>query len=100
MFLFQYGPVMQRRSTHLLIMKSILPADDPTLLIYDLKGSKYNRHGQLSPDIQDTAFHYKDMDFIADIPNGLILKPCDYNKLKENLEQDCKVSMAIALQNG
>lgn len=60
-------------------------------LKYDLKGSTYKRRA--SPKEREKAVPtHKDLDFIQDMPDGLLLEAENYNALCKTIQRDCLVS--------
>lgn len=58
---------------------------------YDLKGSTYKRRA--SPKEREKAVPtYKDLDFIQDMPDGLLLEAENFNALCKTIQRDCLVS--------
>lgn len=57
---------------------------------YDLKGSTYKRRA--SPKEREKAVPtYKDLDFMQDMPDGLLLDGDKYNAVCKTLQRDCLV---------
>ena len=59
-------------------------------LKFDLKGSTYKRRA--SAKEKDKAIPtYKDLDFIQDMPDGLLMEADKYNALSKTIQRDCLV---------
>ena len=72
-------------------MNNLLPRIVPMHLKYDMKGSTYKRRA--SPKEREKAVPtHKDLDFIQDMPEGLLLEADNYNALCKTIQRDCLVS--------
>lgn len=79
------------KNIRIVVMNNLLPRIIPMHLIYDLKGSTYKRRA--SPKEREKAVPiYKDLDFIQDLPDGLLLESDNYNALCKTIQRDCLVS--------
>lgn len=79
------------KNIRIVVMNNLLPRIIPMHLKYDLKGSTYKRRA--SPKEREKAVPtYKDLDFIQDMPDGLLLEADNYNALCKTIQRDCLVS--------
>lgn len=79
------------KNIRLVVMNNLLPRVIPMHHKYDLKGSTYKRRA--SPKEREKAVPtYKDLDFIQDLPDGLLLEADNYNALCKTIQRDCLVS--------
>lgn len=75
-------------------MNNLLPRIIPMHVKYDLKGSTYKRRA--SPKERDKVVPtLKDLDFIQDMPDGLLLEADNYNALCKTIQRDCLVSYRL-----
>ncbi|KAG7234208.1 hypothetical protein INR49_005527, partial [Caranx melampygus] len=76
------------KNIRIVVMNNLLPRIIPMHLKYDLKGSTYKRRA--SPKEREKAVPtYKDLDFIQDLPDGLLLEADNYNALCKTIQRDC-----------
>lgn len=79
------------KNIRIVVMNNLLPRIIPMHLKYDLKGSTYKRRA--SPKEREKAVPtHKDLDFIQDMPDGLLLEAENYNALCKTIQRDCLVS--------
>lgn len=84
------------KNIRIVVMNNLLPRIIPMHLKYDLKGSTYKRRA--SPkEREKTVPTYKDLDFIQDMPDGLLLEADNYNALCKTIQRDCLVSLTETL---
>lgn len=71
-------------------MNNLLPSTVRMHLKFDLKGSTYKRRA--SAKERDKAVPtYKDLDFIQDMPEGLLLEGDKYSAVCKTIQRDCLV---------
>lgn len=71
-------------------MNNLLPSAVRMHLKYDLKGSTYKRRA--SAKERDKAVPtYKDLDFMQDMPEGLIMEADKYSGVCKTIQRDCLV---------
>ena len=59
-------------------------------LKFDLKGSTYKRRAS-KKEREKSKPTFKDLDFLSDVPEGLILDQETYSALVKTLQRDCLV---------
>lgn len=59
-------------------------------LKYDLKGSTHKRRAS-AKERERAMPTYKDLDFVQDMPDGLLLEADKYNALSKTIQRDCRV---------
>ncbi|KAK2503676.1 hypothetical protein MC885_005950, partial [Smutsia gigantea] len=72
------------------VMNNILPRVVKMHLKFDLKGSTYKRRAS-KKEKEKSAPTYKDLDFIQDMPEGLMLDADTFSALVKTLQRDCLV---------
>nr|XP_014345752.1 PREDICTED: phosphatidylinositol 4-phosphate 5-kinase type-1 gamma [Latimeria chalumnae] len=80
------------------VMNNILPRVVKMHLKYDLKGSTYKRRAS-KKEREKSSPTFKDLDFMQDNPEGLMLDIDTYNALVKTLQRDC-LNWDIDVLNG
>lgn len=83
------------KNIRVVVMNNVLPRVVRMHLKYDLKGSTYKRRAS-KKEREKARPTFKDLDFMQDIPDGLMLDQDTYNALVKTLQRDCLVSMTAA----
>nr|XP_055103257.1 phosphatidylinositol 4-phosphate 5-kinase type-1 gamma isoform X4 [Symphalangus syndactylus] len=78
------------KNIRVVVMNNILPRVVKMHLKFDLKGSTYKRRA--SKKEKEKSFPtYKDLDFMQDMPEGLLLDADTFSALVKTLQRDCLV---------
>ncbi|XP_054903824.1 phosphatidylinositol 4-phosphate 5-kinase type-1 alpha isoform X1 [Poeciliopsis prolifica] len=86
------------KNIRIVVMNNLLPRIIPMHLKYDLKGSTYKRRA--SPKEREKAVPtYKDLDFIQDMPDGLLLEADNYNALCKTIQRDCLLLQSFKIMD-
>ncbi|XP_024123873.1 phosphatidylinositol 4-phosphate 5-kinase type-1 alpha isoform X1 [Oryzias melastigma] len=86
------------KNIRIVVMNNLLPRIVPMHLKYDLKGSTYKRRA--SPKEREKAVPtYKDLDFIQDMPDGLLLEADNYNALCKTIQRDCLLLQSFKIMD-
>ncbi|KAF6727920.1 Phosphatidylinositol 4-phosphate 5-kinase type-1 gamma [Oryzias melastigma] len=78
------------KNIRVVVMNNVLPRVVRMHLKYDLKGSTYKRRAS-KKEREKARPTFKDLDFMQDIPDGLMLDQDTYNALVKTLQRDCLV---------
>ncbi|KAG7469487.1 hypothetical protein MATL_G00129350 [Megalops atlanticus] len=86
------------KNIRIVVMNNLLPRAVHMHLKYDLKGSTYKRRA--SPKEREKAVPtFKDLDFIQDMPEGLLLEPDNYNALSKTIQRDCLLLQSFKIMD-
>uniref|UniRef100_A0A1A7WF16 Phosphatidylinositol-4-phosphate 5-kinase, type I, alpha, b n=1 Tax=Iconisemion striatum TaxID=60296 RepID=A0A1A7WF16_9TELE len=86
------------KNIRIVVMNNLLPRIIPMHLKYDLKGSTYKRRA--SPkEREKTVPTYKDLDFIQDMPEGLLLEADNFNALCKTIQRDCLLLQSFKIMD-
>ncbi|XP_028833032.1 phosphatidylinositol 4-phosphate 5-kinase type-1 alpha isoform X1 [Denticeps clupeoides] len=86
------------KNIRIVVMNNLLPRAIPMHLKYDLKGSTYKRRA--SPkECEKNRPTFKDLDFIQDVPEGLLLEPDNYNALCKTIQRDCLLLQSFKIMD-
>ncbi|KAM6918795.1 phosphatidylinositol 4-phosphate 5-kinase type-1 alpha-like isoform 2-T2 [Xenentodon cancila] len=78
------------KNIRIVVMNNILPRSVRMHLKFDLKGSTYKRRAS-KKEREKSKPTFKDLDFLSDVPEGLILDQDTYGALVKTLQRDCLV---------
>ncbi|XP_074060229.1 phosphatidylinositol 4-phosphate 5-kinase type-1 gamma isoform X2 [Macrotis lagotis] len=78
------------KNIRVVVMNNILPRLVKMHLKFDLKGSTYKRRAS-KKEKEKSIPTYKDLDFMQDMPEGLMLDADTFNALVKTLQRDCLV---------
>ncbi|XP_030365630.1 phosphatidylinositol 4-phosphate 5-kinase type-1 gamma isoform X3 [Strigops habroptila] len=78
------------KNIRVVVMNNILPRVVKMHLKFDLKGSTYKRRAS-KKEKEKSSPTYKDLDFMQDIPEGLMLDADTFTALMKTLQRDCLV---------
>ncbi|XP_035862864.1 phosphatidylinositol 4-phosphate 5-kinase type-1 gamma isoform X6 [Sander lucioperca] len=78
------------KNIRVVVMNNVLPRVVRMHLKYDLKGSTYKRRAS-KKEREKARPTFKDLDFMQDLQDGLMLDQDTYNALVKTLQRDCLV---------
>ncbi|XP_051989679.1 phosphatidylinositol-4-phosphate 5-kinase, type I, gamma b isoform X2 [Xyrauchen texanus] len=78
------------KNIRIVVMNNVLPRVVRMHLKFDLKGSTCKRQAS-KKEREKSKPTYKDLDFMEDVPDGLLLDVDTYNALVKTLQRDCLV---------
>lgn len=80
------------KNIRVVVMNNVLPRVVKMHLKFDLKGSTYKRRAS-KKEKEKSLPTYKDLDFMQDMPEGLLLDADTFGALVKTLQRDCLVNM-------
>lgn len=87
------------KNIRVVVMNNVLPRVVRMHLKYDLKGSTYKRRAS-KKEREKARPTFKDLDFMQDLLDGLILDQDTYSAMVKTLQRDCLVSLCSERQPG
>ncbi|KAM7373321.1 hypothetical protein PAMP_008184 [Pampus punctatissimus] len=86
------------KNIRIAVMNNLLPSTVQMHLKFDLKGSTYKRRA--SAKERDKAVPtYKDLDFMQDMPGGLILEGDKYSAVCKTIQRDCLLLQSFKIMD-
>lgn len=85
------------KNIRVVVMNNVLPRVVKMHLKFDLKGSTYKRRAS-KKEKEKNLPTYKDLDFMQDMPEGLLLDADTFGALVKTLQRDCLVNTAPSLR--
>ncbi|KAK2887469.1 hypothetical protein QQF64_013368 [Cirrhinus molitorella] len=86
------------KNIRIVVMNNLLPRAVPMHLKFDLKGSTYKRRASPKERAKDVPT-YKDLDFMQDMPEGILLESDHYNALCRTIQRDCRVLQSFKIMD-
>uniref|UniRef100_A0A8C4FBE5 Phosphatidylinositol-4-phosphate 5-kinase type 1 alpha n=1 Tax=Dicentrarchus labrax TaxID=13489 RepID=A0A8C4FBE5_DICLA len=86
------------KNIRIVVMNNLLPRIIPMHIKYDLKGSTYKRRASAKERDKAVPTH-KDLDFIQDMPDGLLLEADNYNALCKTIQRDCLLLQSFKIMD-
>lgn len=86
------------KNIRIVVMNNLLPCAVPMHLKYDLKGSTYKRRASPKERTKSRPT-FKDLDFIQDLPDGLMLENDHYNALCKTIQRDCLLLQSFKIMD-
>lgn len=78
------------KNIRIVVMNNLLPRAVPMHLKFDLKGSTHKRRASPKEKAKSVPT-FKDLDFMQDMPEGILLESDHYNALCRTIQRDCRV---------
>ncbi|XP_056597589.1 phosphatidylinositol-4-phosphate 5-kinase, type I, alpha, a [Triplophysa dalaica] len=97
-FYGHYCVQAEGKNIRIVVMNNLLPCAVPMHLKYDLKGSTYKRRASPKERAKGVPT-YKDLDFMQDLPEGLLLENEHYNALCRTIQRDCRVLQSFKIMD-
>ncbi|XP_042151699.1 phosphatidylinositol 4-phosphate 5-kinase type-1 alpha isoform X1 [Oncorhynchus tshawytscha] len=86
------------KNIRIVVMNNLLPRAVRMHLKYDMKGSTYKRRAS-AKERERAVPTFKDLDFIQDLPDGLLLEPDNYNALSKTIQRDCLLLQSFKIMD-
>ncbi|XP_076149254.1 phosphatidylinositol 4-phosphate 5-kinase type-1 alpha-like [Alosa pseudoharengus] len=86
------------KNIHIVVMNNLLPTTVPIHLKYDLKGSTYRRQASRDECARPVPT-YKDLDFMRDLPDGLLVEAGHYDVLRSTIHEDCLLLQSFRIMD-
>ncbi|KAJ6655213.1 hypothetical protein lerEdw1_005691 [Lerista edwardsae] len=87
------------KNIRVVVMNNILPRVVKMHLKYDLKGSTYKRRAS-KKEKEKSSPTYKDLDFMQDMPEGIMLDTDTFSAVVKTLQRDCLTSWSGSSKRG
>lgn len=86
------------KNIRIVVMNNLLPTSVKMHLKYDLKGSTYKRHASVK-ERGKAVPTFKDLDFIQDMPEGLILEAETFSAVCKTIQRDCLLLQSFKIMD-
>ncbi|XP_068188822.1 phosphatidylinositol 4-phosphate 5-kinase type-1 alpha-like [Antennarius striatus] len=86
------------KNIRIVVMNNLLPSSVRMHLKYDLKGSTYKRRAS-AKEREKTVPTYKDLDFMQDLHEGLLMDGDKYNAVCKTIHRDCLLLQSFKIMD-
>ncbi|XP_039976854.1 phosphatidylinositol 4-phosphate 5-kinase type-1 alpha-like [Xiphias gladius] len=86
------------KNIRIVVMNNLLPSAVRMHLKYDLKGSTYKRRAS-AKEREKAVPTYKDLDFMQDMPDGLLLEGDKYSAVYKTIQRDCLLLQSFKIMD-
>ncbi|XP_051948812.1 phosphatidylinositol 4-phosphate 5-kinase type-1 alpha-like isoform X2 [Xyrauchen texanus] len=86
------------KNIRIVVMNNLLPCAVPMHLKYDMKGSTCKRRASPKERAKNVPT-YKDLDFMQDMPDGIMLESDHYSALCRTIQRDCRVLQSFKIMD-
>ncbi|XP_058474553.1 phosphatidylinositol 4-phosphate 5-kinase type-1 alpha-like isoform X1 [Solea solea] len=86
------------KNIRIVVMNNLLPSTVRMHLKFDLKGSTYRRRAS-AKEREKAVPTFKDLDFLQDTPEGLLLEGDMYNAVCKTIQRDCLVLQSFKIMD-
>uniref|UniRef100_A0A672PML7 Phosphatidylinositol 4-phosphate 5-kinase type-1 alpha-like n=1 Tax=Sinocyclocheilus grahami TaxID=75366 RepID=A0A672PML7_SINGR len=86
------------KNIRIVVMNNLLPRAVPMHLKFDLKGSTHKRRASPKERAKNLPT-CKDLDFMQDIPEGILLESDHYSALCKTIQRDCRVLQSFKIMD-
>ncbi|KAI4817595.1 hypothetical protein KUCAC02_010980 [Chaenocephalus aceratus] len=86
------------KNIRIVVMNNLLPSSVRMHLKYDLKGSTYKRRAS-AKEREKAVPTYKDLDFMQNMQDGLLLEGDKYHAVCKTLQRDCRLLQSFKIMD-
>lgn len=86
------------KNIRIVVMNNLLPSTVKMHLKYDLKGSTYKRRAS-AKEREKTVPTYKDLDFMQDMQEGLLMEGDKYSAVCKTIQRDCLLLQSFKIMD-
>ncbi|TRY96390.1 hypothetical protein DNTS_029322 [Danionella cerebrum] len=86
------------KNIRIVVMNNLLPCSVPMHLKFDLKGSTYKRRASPKERAKNVPT-FKDLDFMQELPEGILLESDHHNALCRTIQRDCLVLQSFKIMD-
>ncbi|XP_063076230.1 phosphatidylinositol 4-phosphate 5-kinase type-1 alpha-like isoform X2 [Engraulis encrasicolus] len=93
-----YCVSMGGKNIRIVVMNNLLPTTVPVHIKYDLKGSTHRRHASVRECAKEMPT-YKDLDFLRELPEGLLMEAGHHDIFRRTIHEDCLLLRSFSIMD-